>query len=70
MYSKLLEAMKRKKITITQIANLLNCRIATVSDKINGTVEKGFYFDEAFKIQKVFFPEYSLEYLFERDKAL
>lgn len=69
MYSKLIEAMKTKKVTATQIANMLDCRIATVSDKINGTVEKGFYFDEAVKIQKVFFPEYALEYLFQRDKV-
>lgn len=69
MYSRLAEAMKKKNVTTTQIANLLGCRIATVSDKINGVVECGFYFDEAVKIKKVFFPEYDIEYLFERKIA-
>lgn len=68
MYNKLVKAMKSKNVTITQIANLLECRIATVSDKINGTVERGFYFDEATKVKQVFFPEYDIEYLFEREK--
>ena len=68
MYNRLLEAMKRKNITTTQIANLLGCRIATASEKINGGVECGFYFDEATKIKQVFFPEYDIEYLFERGK--
>lgn len=68
MYTRLVKAMKSKNITTTQIANLLECRIATVSDKINGTVERGFYFDEATKVKQVFFPEYDIEYLFEREK--
>ncbi len=68
MYNRLLEAMKGKNITTTQIANLLGCRIATASDKINGGVECGFYFDEATKIKQVFFPEYDIEYLFKRDR--
>lgn len=69
MYTTLLEAMKKKNVTTTQIANLLDCRIATVSDKINGVVECGFYFDEATKIKGVFFPEYDIEYLFRREKT-
>lgn len=68
MYNRLLEAMKKKNVTTTQLANLLQCRIATASDKINGAVECGFYFDEAATIKKVFFPEYDIEYLFQRDK--
>lgn len=68
MYNRLVEAMKSKNVTTTQIANLLGCRIATVSDKINGAVERGFYFDEATKVKQVFFPEYDIEYLFEREK--
>lgn len=67
MYNRLLDAMKSKNITTTQIANLLGCRIATASDKINGGVECGFYFDEATKIKQVFFPEYDIEYLFQRN---
>ncbi len=67
MYKRLIQAMKSKNVTTTQIANLLGCRIATVSDKINGSVECGFSFSEASKIKKVFFPEYDIEYLFEKD---
>ena len=66
MYNRLLETMKKKSVTTTQIANLLGCRIATASDKLNGVVECGFYFDEAVKIKQVFFPEYDIEYLFKR----
>lgn len=53
MYTRLVKAMKSKNITTTQI---------------NGTVERGFYFDEATKVKQVFFPEYDIEYLFEREK--
>lgn len=67
MYSCLMETMKKKGVTTTQIANLLGCRIATASDKLNGVVECGFYFDEAVKIKRVFFPEYDIEYLFKRE---
>lgn len=62
MYSNLIESMKVNKVSQTQIADLLNLRQATVSDKINGNSK--FYFDEALKIKKVFFPSYELEFLF------
>ena len=57
MYSNLIIAMKRKGITIGQIAELLNCRAATVSDKIHGKREYGFYLEEALRIKNVFFNE-------------
>lgn len=66
MYENLLIAMKSKGITAIQISNLLECRQATISEKLNGVVACGFYFDEAAKIKKVFFPEYDYEYLFLR----
>ncbi len=69
MYKNLLIVMKSKGVTAIQIANLLDCRQATVSEKLNGQVLCGFYFDEAAKIRKVFFPEYNYDYLFEREKA-
>lgn len=68
MYSNLLIAMKKKGITIGQIAELLHCRDATVSDKIHGKRECGFYFEEAMRIKNVFFKEYEATYLFTRDK--
>lgn len=67
MYANLLISMKCKKVTLKQIAELLGCRQATISDKVNGITEGGFYFDEALKIKKVFFPEQDFEHLFTRD---
>jgi hypothetical protein len=69
MYKNLLAVMKLKGVTAIQIASLLDCRQATISDKLNGIVSCGFYFDEASKIKKVFFPEYDYDYLFVRDIA-
>ena len=63
MYNNLLVSMKSKSITLTQLSELLEVRLATISDKVNGKTR--FYFDEAIKIKKVFFPEYEIEYLFE-----
>lgn len=67
MYFNLITEMKKKKITNTQIAELLRCRVATVSDKINGKTGCGFYFEEAERIKNVFFNEYNLEWLFTRE---
>lgn len=67
MYRNLSNVMKQKNITATQIAELLGVRLATVSDKING--KSRFYFEEAVKIKRVFFPEFEIEYLFELDGA-
>lgn len=69
MYNNLLKVMKLKGITGIQIANLLECRQATISDKINGIVACGFSFDEAAKIKSIFFPEYDYDYLFAHEKA-
>lgn len=70
MYKNLICVMKQKGITALQIANLLECRPATISDKLNGVVERGFYFDEAQKIRQVFFPEYDYDFLFNRIKTV
>lgn len=67
MYSNLLKAMKEKKITFKQVSELLGCQLNTVSDKVDGTVKCGFSIDEALLIKKVFFPEYEITYLFERN---
>jgi len=67
MYSNLLKAMKEKKITFTQIAELLKCQLNTVSDKADGTVKSGFSINEALLIKRVFFPEYEIAYLFEKN---
>ena len=69
MYNNLIMVMKIKGVTGVQIANLLECRQATISDKLNGLVTSGFTFDEAAKIKKVFFPEYEYDFLFAREKT-
>lgn len=66
MYHNLLEAMKSEKVTFAQMGELLECRYQTVSDIVNGVTKKGFYYDDACKIHKVFFPKYNAEYLFKR----
>lgn len=70
VYTNLLKAMKDKKITFTQIAELLRCQLNTVSDKTDGTVKSGFSIDEALLIKKVLFPEYDISYLFERESKV
>lgn len=70
MYSNLMKVMKIKGVTGLQIASLLKCRAATISEKLNGIVAYGFTFDEASEIKHVFFPEYDYDFLFEREKVV
>lgn len=67
MYRNLLAEMARKNITKKEIANFLDLRVATICDKING--KYSFKLDEAFKIKKEFFPQLSVEYLFEVEET-
>lgn len=66
MYANLLEAMKIEKVTFSQMGEALGCRYQTVSDTVNGETKKGFYYEDACKLQKIFFPKYTMEYLFKR----
>lgn len=70
MYKNLIDAMKIKNVTAIQISNLLECRQATISDKLNGIVKCGFYFSEAQKIRQVFFLEYDYDWLFEKESLV
>lgn len=63
MHKNLRAEMARKGITMVDISNFLNVRYATVNDKVNGKYR--FYYDEALKIKRHFFPECNIEYLFE-----
>lgn len=57
---------KAKKVTLSQIANLLGyTRYQSISDKING--KTNFTFDEALLIHEVLFPEYKIEFLFLKE---
>ena len=63
MYKNLEAEMARQKITKINLSNLLEVRYATVLDKMSG--KSRFFYDEAIKIKNYFFPDLSLEYLFE-----
>lgn len=65
MYKNLRAEMARNKLTVGDLAKALNVRRATVSDKING--KRRFYYEECLKIKKTFFPNLSIEYLFDKD---
>lgn len=65
MHRNLRAEMAREGITMVHIADYLNLRYATVNEKVNGKYR--FYYDEALKIKQRFFPNQSIEYLFEKD---
>lgn len=64
MYRNLYAEMVRQGITRKQIAIFLGVRDATIYDKLNGKYD--FRLGEAFKIQHAFFPNLTIEYLFEK----
>ncbi|HEK9911059.1 TPA: XRE family transcriptional regulator, partial [Streptococcus equi subsp. equi] len=51
-------------VAIVDMADFLGVRAQTVSDKLRGTYD--FKFTEALALQQKFFPEYDLEYLFNK----
>lgn len=57
---------QQKKISLVDIADTLQVRYQTVSDKING--ESDFKFGEALLIKEKYFPEYNIEYLFAKEE--
>lgn len=67
MYKNLMFAMDEKKITFTQIAELLSCQLRTVSDKCKGLTKSEFSVSEALLIKRVFFPEYDFDWLFKKE---
>ena len=67
MYINLLSAMNDRKITFTQLSELLNCQLRTVSDKCKGVTKTEFSVGEALIIKKVFFPEYDIDWLFKKE---
>lgn len=67
MYRNLKAEMAREGLTMVDLANYLQLRYATVNEKMNGKYR--FYYDEALQIKKQFFPNLSLEYLFEKDRT-
>lgn len=66
MYRNLEAEMARNRLTRKDISNLLNVRYATVIEKLNG--KYSFKLEEAFKIKQTFFPDLTVEYLFQLEK--
>lgn len=67
MYPHLVKVMKERNVSKTEISKMLDLRYATVLDKFSG--KSRFYYDEARKIQRFYFDDLSLEYLFENDNS-
>jgi hypothetical protein len=68
MYKNLLFAMNERKITFTQISELLQCQLRTVSERCKGVVDTEFTVSQALLMKKVFFPEYDFNWLFDKEK--
>ena len=66
MYKNLLAEMARKSITKKELAEYLHMRYCTIIDKTNGKYD--FKLEEAFEIKREFFPDLSVDYLFEKEK--
>lgn len=62
-YRNLEAELKRKNITKKDLAEAFNLRYATISDKLNGKTR--LTLNEAFAIKEKFFPDLSIEYLFD-----
>lgn len=62
MLSNLASELRRKGISQSAVAKMLNCTDRTLTNKLNGTTE--FSFNEAMAIWKNLLPEFNLDYLF------
>lgn len=65
MYPNLDAEMARKGLKRKDLAWMFKDRTATVSDKLNG--KSPILIDEAFRIKETYFPDLSLDYLFEKE---
>lgn len=65
MYPNLDAEMARKGLKRKDLAEFFNNRIPSVSEKLNGKYPLSL--DEAHRIKLEHFPEFSLDYLFERN---
>lgn len=65
MLSNLVAEIARNKVSRYKIAEVLEVSYGTVNQKINGNYE--FSVGEAKKIQEKFFPDLTIEYLFDKE---
>lgn len=63
MYKNLEAELKRKSLTRANVAETLGINISTLSDKL--TKPGRLKLEEALKIKRSFFPELSIDYLFD-----
>lgn len=68
MYRNLRAEMAREGIDYEDIAKALGVSQSTVSRKMNG--QGKFFYDETLAIRNKFFPDCTLEYLFEKNEQL
>lgn len=64
-YGNLKLEMARRGIAIESIAQLLGIHRNSASNKVNG--KSSFTIEEAFVVQKTFFPDLETQYLFDRN---
>lgn len=65
VYNNLRAEMARHHLTIQSMAAGLKMNRDTLSRKLSG--KSPLYLDEAFKIQRMFFPDLDVSYLFRQD---
>lgn len=65
MFTNLVSELKHKGISTKAVAGLIGCSESSVLNKVKGATE--FTLSEVLLINDNLFPEYKLEYLFERD---
>ncbi len=66
-YLNLKAEMAKRDVTIESVSNLLGVHRNSVANKIKGNSR--FSVDEAFCIQKAFFPDLETHYLFETEET-
>ena len=66
MFPNLRAEMARKGLSVNEIASRIGCTSKTFRNKLSGKSE--FTRAEVFKIRNEFFPNLSIEYLFQNDQ--
>ena len=66
MYANLNEHLKKKGLSMTAAANLLQMPEATFRTKLQ---DRSFSVEEAFKIKSNLFPEMDIFYLFQKESS-
>lgn len=64
MYENLESLMARERVSIQDVANLLEVHRNTASSKVRGETE--FTIEEAFKLHGRYFNKYSLEWVYQK----